>query len=53
MRASPDLRDLNGEEIFGQEVRTFTGEVAKDDFIFCILDKEQFTLTRTEANNIC
>lgn len=53
MRASPDLRDLNGEEIFGQEVRTFTGEVGKDDFIFCILDKEQFTLTRTEANNIC
>jgi len=53
VRASPDLRDLNGEEIFGQEVRTFTGEVVKDDFVFCILDKEQFTLTRTEANNIC
>jgi hypothetical protein len=40
VRASPDLRDLNGEDVFGQEVRTFTGEVHKDDFIYVILDKE-------------
>lgn len=44
---------MNGEDIFGQEVRTFTGEVHKDDFIYVILDKEQFTLTRTEVSNIC
>lgn len=25
----------------------------KDDFIYVVLDKEQFTLTRTEASNIC
>jgi hypothetical protein len=44
---------MNGYDIFGQEVRTFTGEVHKDDFIYTVLDKEQFTLTRTEASNIC
>jgi hypothetical protein len=53
VRASPDLRDINGYDIFGQEVRTFTGEVHKDDFIYVILDKEEFTMTRTEASNIC
>ena len=51
VRSSPDLREMH--EIFGQEVRTFTGEVHKDDFIYCILEKEQFTLTRTEISNIC
>jgi hypothetical protein len=40
VRSSPDLREINGYEIFGQEVRTFTGEVHKDDFIYCILEKE-------------
>lgn len=40
IRASPDLRDINGYDIFGQEVRTFTGEIHKDDFIYVILDKE-------------
>ena len=40
VRASPDLKDFSGYEIFGQEVRTFTGEVHKDDFIYVILDKE-------------
>jgi hypothetical protein len=38
VRSSPDLREMH--EIFGQEVRTFTGEVHKDDFIYCILEKE-------------
>lgn len=52
VRASPDLNDLNCEDIFGPEVRLFTGEVHKDDFIYCILEKEQFTLTRTEASNV-
>jgi hypothetical protein len=53
VRVSPELREINGYDIFGQEVRTFTGEVHKDDFIYVVLDKEQFTMTRTEASNIC
>lgn len=53
VRRSPDLTDLNSDDIFGQEVRTFSGEVHKDDFIYVVLDKEQFTLTRSEASNIC
>lgn len=24
----------------------------KDDFIYCVLDKEQFTMTRSETSNI-
>lgn len=52
IRQSPDLRDINGFDIFGQEVRTFTNEVHKDDFIYCVLDKEQFTITRSETSNI-
>lgn len=43
---------MNGFDIFGQEVRTFTNEVHKDDFIYCVLDKEQFTMTRSETSNI-
>ena len=34
-------------------MRTFSGEVHKNDFIYIVLDKEQFSLTRTEASNIC
>ena len=40
VRMSPELRDFNGYDIFGQEVRTFTGEVHKDDFIYVVLDTE-------------
>lgn len=52
-RRSPDLQDLNSEELFGQDIRTCAGEVHKEDFVYIILDRDQFTLTRSEANNIC
>jgi len=40
VRASPELKDFSGYEIFAHENRVFTGEVHKDDFIYVVLDKE-------------
>lgn len=52
VRRSPDVQDITGEGLFTQEYRNLFGKVHKDDFIYVILDKDVFTLTRTEAANI-
>lgn len=53
MRVSEDLNDFTSEELFGDEVKGFDGSVQKDEFIYTILNKEEFTLTRTEVSNVC
>jgi len=43
---------VTGEGLFTRDYRNLHGQVHKDDFIYLILDKDVFTLTRTEASNI-
>ena len=53
MRVADDLNDFTSEALFVDEVKGFDGRVHKDEFIYTILDKEEFTLTRTEVSNAC
>ena len=53
MRVAEDLNDFTSEILFEDEVKSFDGRVHKDQFIYTILNKEEFTLTRTEVSNIC
>lgn len=53
MRMAEDLNDFTSEDLFGDEVKGFDGSVHKDEFIYTILNKEEFTLTRTEISNVC
>jgi len=53
MRMAEDLNDFTSEDLFGDEVKGFDGSVHKDEFIYTILNKEEFTLTRTEIRNVC
>ena len=34
-------------------MKQFDGSVTKDDFIYTLLNKEEFTMTRTEISNVC
>ena len=39
--------------MFKDSLRNFDGTINKDDFIYTILNRTEFTLTRTEVSNIC
>jgi len=45
------FEDLNC--IFEGAVRNFDGTLKKEEFIYALLNKQEFTLTRTEIGNIC
>ena len=53
MRIADDLNDFTSELLFNEEVKGFDGSVHKDEFIYTFLNKEEFTLTRTEVSNVC
>ena len=53
MRVADDLHDFTSENLFDDEVKGFDGSVHKDEFIYTLLNKEEFTLTRTEVSNVC
>ena len=53
MRIAEDLNDFTSDELFNDEVKGFDGSVHKDEFIYTFLNKEEFTLTRTEVSNVC
>ena len=53
MRIAEDLNDFTSEDLFDDEVKGFDGSVHKDEFIYKLLNKEEFTLTRTEISNVC
>lgn len=52
VRRADDIPALNAEPMFGPELRSFAGDVHKDDFIYVVLDREQLTIARSEAANI-
>ena len=53
MRVAEELNDFTSEDLFDDDVKGFDGSVHKDEFIYTLLNKEEFTLTRTEISNVC
>ena len=53
MRVADDLNDFTSDQLFDDDVKGFDGSVHKDEFIYTLLNKEEFTLTRTEVSNVC
>ena len=53
VRSCPEINDLNGDELFPNDVKNFDGSVLKDEFIYTLLNREEFTMTRTEISNVC
>ena len=53
MRVADTLNDFTSDTLFNDEVKGFDGSVHKDEFIYTLLNQEEFTLTRSEISNIC
>jgi len=53
MRVAEELTDFTSDQLFDDDVKGFDGSVHKDEFIYTILNKEEFTLTRGEVSNVC
>ncbi|CDW78943.1 c2 domain-containing protein 3 [Stylonychia lemnae] len=47
-----EIREINSDEVFKENLKNFDGSLKKDDFLYCLLNKEEFTLTRSEISNI-
>jgi hypothetical protein len=52
VRTTEELDELNGEQLFKTDARQFDGTVHKDEFVYILMNEEQFTLTRTEVFHI-
>lgn len=47
------IHEINGDDLLHNVVKNLDGSVKKEDFINAILNRTEFTLTRTEIANIC
>lgn len=52
MRVAQDLNDFTSDELFTDDVKQFDGSVHKDEFVYTLLNREEFTLTRSELSNL-
>jgi hypothetical protein len=43
-----DIDELNGDQLFKDEIKNFDGTVQKDEAMYAFLNNENFSLTRTE-----
>ena len=43
-----NIEELNGEDIFKDEIKNFDGTVPKDELIYALLNNDKFSLTRIE-----
>lgn len=50
---SSNILDLNGNELFKDNMRNFDGSVKKEDFIYALMNRTEYSMTRTEVTNIC
>lgn len=48
IRTAVDIGEVNGENLFRNDIRHHDGSVHKDEFVYNLLNTEQLTLTRTE-----
>ena len=53
MRVADGLNDFTSDELISEDNKLFDGTVVKDNFVYAMLSREEFTLTRTEVANIC
>lgn len=47
-----DIAELNGDDIFPMNAKEFDGKIKKDQFVYYLSQKPEFTLTRSEIANI-
>src|SRR5437764_275023 len=47
------IEELNSDDLFKETMRNFDGSIKKEDFIFAIMNKVEYSMTRTEITNIC
>ena len=47
-----EIESINDEQLFSDEAKQFDGSVLKEEFIYQILNREEFTLTRSEVSNV-
>ena len=47
-----EISEINGEDIFKDNLKNFDGTIKKDEFLYCLMNKPEFTLTRSEITNI-
>ena len=52
MRMAQDLNDFTSDDLFSDDVKQFDGSVHKDEFVYTLLNREEFTLTRSELSNL-
>jgi len=43
-----NIEELNGEDVFKDEIKNFDGTVQKDELIYTLLNSDKFSLTRIE-----
>ena len=44
------IEELNGEYLFKDEIKNFDGTVKKEEFMYTLLNSDQFSLTRIEVS---
>ena len=47
-----DIDELNGDQLFKDEIKNFDGTVQKDEVMYAFLNNENFSLTRTELAQV-
>tara|TARA_B110001450_G_C17223782_1_gene320543 strand:+ start:209 stop:463 length:255 start_codon:yes stop_codon:yes gene_type:complete len=43
-----NIEELNGEDIFKDEIKNFDGTVQKEELVYTLLNSDKFSLTRIE-----
>ena len=43
-----NIEELNGEDVFTDEIKNFDGTVQKDELVYTLLNSDKFSLTRIE-----
>lgn len=46
------IEELNGEEVFKEDVKNFDGTVPKEEVLYALLNNEKFSLTRIDISQI-
>jgi hypothetical protein len=47
-----NIEELNGEDVFNDEIKNFDGTVQKDEFVYTLLNSDKFSLTRIEIAQV-
>lgn len=46
------VEEINGDEIFREEIKNFDGTIPKDEVLYSLLNSDKLSLTRIEISQI-